>query len=415
MAKPKALSPDQLNSIVNSNKGSSAVVTDAEMHKHEPAKTPVELKLENAELRAMIQQMLERDGRVQEIPIESLVDYKDSPNRLKNDPAYVERLEHFVRSIQDGGLLTPIVVKTDQSDPNKFEILEGHTRTLAFKQLGRDSIPATVVSADPMEAYIRFIQGDQHLPKSMLEWGASFEAGLKLGFTHDRIAAQLTGRSLKGAQQAVTNGLTLIRVFPVESHKFFAAPRDIKFSKYYVRAQTPGHHIFYDRKPEHWSQEQFEATNQAFEQSRPLVTALLQVMCRAGVSDKLKQKHIDDTLWFKGVEDSLRDEVLAYRQASGEETSLDDNAKALWKRLKEVDSTLPTRNETNRPNVRLPDGAEASFTVKMVPGQDELAQSISAPAKANPDTKKQAQGLLAYISTQMQRLSDEYQKTLEDD
>ena len=72
-----------------------------------------------------------------EIEISKLKHFKNHPFRLYDG----ERLEQMIRSIQELGILTPVIVREKESE---YEILSGHNRVNAAKKAGLKTVPAVV-------------------------------------------------------------------------------------------------------------------------------------------------------------------------------------------------------------------------------------------------------------------------------
>lgn len=86
------------------------------------------------------------------IDIAMLVPYKSHCFTLYNG----ERLDDMVKSIQNNGVMVPIIVRNIQNS-DKFEILSGHNRVYAAGMAGKKNIPAIVkenLPDDEAEVYV---------------------------------------------------------------------------------------------------------------------------------------------------------------------------------------------------------------------------------------------------------------------
>ncbi len=86
------------------------------------------------------------------IDIKSLVPYKQHCFTLYSG----ERLDDMVRSIQNNGVIVPIIVR-NVPDSDKFEILSGHNRVYAAGMAGKKNVPAIVkenLSDTEAEVYV---------------------------------------------------------------------------------------------------------------------------------------------------------------------------------------------------------------------------------------------------------------------
>lgn len=93
---------------------------------------------------------------VRDIPIEKIVPYKDHCFRLYEG----ERLDDMVRSVQNYGIMVPIIVR-NVPDSDTYEILSGHNRVNAAKIAGKKNVPALVKENLPDEfAYVYVIESN---------------------------------------------------------------------------------------------------------------------------------------------------------------------------------------------------------------------------------------------------------------
>ena len=83
---------------------------------------------------------------VRDIPIEKIVPYKDHCFRLYEG----ERLDDMVRSVQNYGIMVPIIVR-NVPDSDTYEILSGHNRVNAARIAGKKNVPALVKENLPDE------------------------------------------------------------------------------------------------------------------------------------------------------------------------------------------------------------------------------------------------------------------------
>ena len=78
------------------------------------------------------------DAAKTEIDISSLIPYKKHPFKLYTDG----RLKNMVESVRKFGVINPIIVRP--ADDNTYEILTGHNRVNAAKEVGLEKIPAII-------------------------------------------------------------------------------------------------------------------------------------------------------------------------------------------------------------------------------------------------------------------------------
>jgi len=130
--------------------------------------------------------------RAAEVPVSALVPNRDNPKARSADPG------SLVSSIRDVGMLHPIPVVAAGA---KYELLAGHRRLAAVKQLGWKKV--TVVIHPPVsgkgEALLRMLAENEVREDLLPMEGARLVAKLLEsveGGTHERVAKVL-GRSVK--------------------------------------------------------------------------------------------------------------------------------------------------------------------------------------------------------------------------
>lgn len=77
---------------------------------------------------------------------------KDNPNN-HFAPLSEEAWEEFKGSIKEMGILTPLIVRKAEQE-GFYEILAGHNRKNAAKEIGLTKLPCIVVEADDVEASV---------------------------------------------------------------------------------------------------------------------------------------------------------------------------------------------------------------------------------------------------------------------
>ncbi len=78
---------------------------------------------------------------VAEIKIDALIENPYQPRSSMD----LEELNELKESIEQRGLLQPILVCPSLENPKQFQIIAGHRRTSAMKLLGRETIPALIL------------------------------------------------------------------------------------------------------------------------------------------------------------------------------------------------------------------------------------------------------------------------------
>lgn len=86
------------------------------------------------------------DNRVTSIPIDKLIAHPGSPNRMSK-----RNFARLVRNIERTGRYEPLVVRQKE---DSFQIINGHHRCRALKQLGYKAVDAIVWDVDDVEANV---------------------------------------------------------------------------------------------------------------------------------------------------------------------------------------------------------------------------------------------------------------------
>lgn len=98
---------------------------------------------------------------VQMLSIAELHEFPTHPFKVLND----EKMQETIESIKEFGVLVPIIVRPDTIQGG-YQILAGHRRTYASKQIGMATIPALIRDVDDETATI--IMVDSNLQRENL-------------------------------------------------------------------------------------------------------------------------------------------------------------------------------------------------------------------------------------------------------
>ena len=91
---------------------------------------------------------------IQSIPIEYIDDYPNHPFKIQDD----EQMQKLIQSIQDYGVITPVVVRKKEDD--RYELISGHRRKYACKFLGIEHLPVIVRDLSREEAVISMVDSN---------------------------------------------------------------------------------------------------------------------------------------------------------------------------------------------------------------------------------------------------------------
>ena len=136
---------------------------------------------------------------VRDIPIEKLVPYKDHCFRLYEG----ERLDDMVRSVQNYGIMVPIIVR-NVPDSDTYEILSGHNRVNAARIAGKKNVPAVVKENLP----------DEFASVYVIESNAMQRGFKELRISEQALAVEMIYKRLKDsvAVKAIEKELSVLEV-----------------------------------------------------------------------------------------------------------------------------------------------------------------------------------------------------------
>ena len=92
------------------------------------------------------------------ISIDKLHAFENHPYKLQDN----EEMEHLAESIQQNGVLSPIIVRPKENTADEYEIISGHRRVMASRKAGITEVPALIVSLDRDAAAIVLVDSNLH-------------------------------------------------------------------------------------------------------------------------------------------------------------------------------------------------------------------------------------------------------------
>ena len=114
-------------------------------------------------------------GTITELPLELLVAFAEHPFK----PYSGEQLWDLVKSIEEHGVLTPILVRP-APDGQRYEIISGHNRVNAARRAGLKTIPATVREMDDDEATLAMVESNLRQREQLLPSEKAFAYKMQL-------------------------------------------------------------------------------------------------------------------------------------------------------------------------------------------------------------------------------------------
>jgi ParB family transcriptional regulator, chromosome partitioning protein len=148
-----------------------------------------------------------------EIPLDDITPNPRQPREVFDEDA----LQELVTSIQEVGLLQPVVVR--QLGPARYELIMGERRWRACREAGLEAIPAIVRATDDEKLLLDALLENLHRAQlNPLEEAAAYDQLLKdFNCTHDQLADRI-GRS----RPQVSNTLRLLKLSPAVQRRVAA-------------------------------------------------------------------------------------------------------------------------------------------------------------------------------------------------
>lgn len=145
----------------------------------------------------------EKKSKTETIKISAIEPRKDQPRKTFEK----ESLEALAESIQNYGVLQPIIVMENVDLPGVYQIIAGERRWRASKMAGIDEIPAIVFDGDELKAaQISLIENIQREDLNPIEEAMGYRALMEnFGLTQDQVSKQV-GKS----RSAVANATRLL-------------------------------------------------------------------------------------------------------------------------------------------------------------------------------------------------------------
>lgn len=149
-------------------------------------------------------------GGLTELAVTNLIPGPSQPRKIFDK----EKIRQLAESIQDSGVLQPILVRPRHGSPGHYEIVAGERRWLASQEAGLRVVPVIIRDLSDVEAAkIAIIENVQREDLNVLEEAEGYQRLITdYGYTQEKIAADI-GKS----RSHVANTLRLL-----------ALPEDVK-------------------------------------------------------------------------------------------------------------------------------------------------------------------------------------------
>lgn len=154
-------------------------------------------------------------ARFAEIPVESIRPNTWQPRTVFDDG----ELDELVASISEIGVLQPIVVRPDASDPEHYELIMGERRWRASQAAGLETIPAIVRETDDSDMLRDALLENLHRAAlNPLEEAAAYRQLLDdFGCTHEELATRIAR-----SRPQISNTLRLLKLPPLVQRRVAA-------------------------------------------------------------------------------------------------------------------------------------------------------------------------------------------------
>jgi len=139
-----------------------------------------------------------------EIEVSKIHAFKNHPFKVIDD----DKMHDLVESIMENGVLTPVIVREDPE--GGYEMISGHRRLFAVRQIGFDTIPAIIREMDDDSAAIVMvdsnIQREEILPsEKAFAYKMRYDAMRHQGARND-LASSQKGTKSSGVKSSSQNG-----------------------------------------------------------------------------------------------------------------------------------------------------------------------------------------------------------------
>ena len=92
------------------------------------------------------------------IPVEKIHPFEGHPYKVLDN----EEMNTLIESIQQKGVISPIVVRPLENTTDEYEIISGHRRLRASVKAGLETVPALIYAVTRDEAAIMLVDSNLH-------------------------------------------------------------------------------------------------------------------------------------------------------------------------------------------------------------------------------------------------------------
>ena len=126
------------------------------------------------------------------IAIEKLFPFEGHPFKVQDN----EEMNALIESIQEQGILSPLIVRPKENTADEYEIVSGHRRFRAAVKAGIKEVPALIVPLDRDAAAIAVVDSNLHR-EHILPSEKAFAYKLKMEHYHGKAKGQIYYNKMK--------------------------------------------------------------------------------------------------------------------------------------------------------------------------------------------------------------------------
>lgn len=136
------------------------------------------------------------NNTVKNIPTNKIYPFEGHPFKVQDN----EEMNALIESIQEQGILSPLIVRPKENTQDEYEIVSGHRRFRAAVKAGIKEVPALIVPLDRNAAAIAVVDSNLHrehiLPsEKAFAYKLKMEALCHQGKALDNTSRQVVGKS----------------------------------------------------------------------------------------------------------------------------------------------------------------------------------------------------------------------------
>lgn len=163
-------------------------------------------------------------AKAAKIPLEKLHPFDGHPYKVRDD----EEMDFLIDSIQENGILTPLIIRPMENTTDEYEVISGHRRLHAAEKAGITEVPALIYALDRDAAAIALVDSNLHrehiLPSEKafaykLKMDVMSRQGQRTDLTSTQVVEKLTtaneiGKATDESRETVRRYIRLTNLIP---------------------------------------------------------------------------------------------------------------------------------------------------------------------------------------------------------